>query len=577
VNRRFPLLVAGLALVAAGLALPRGWYDALPWGAELPPQPIKGVTLLQAALVLEGLVLLWIAWRRVVWNPLPASALTGPAPSQDQAGPEARRGWMLLAAVTALGLALRLIRLDADLWLDEITPIRDYAQLPVLEVVATYQRSNNHLLQTLLMKLSLALFGEREWTVRIWAALFGAATVPALYWAARQAVSRGAALAAALLLAVSYHHVFFSQNARGYAGYLLFAVLSAGFLARALREDRFGDWALYVGCLFLGFASQLLTAFVAAAHGLTGLLAVGAVHRRGGPAAPLLARLAAVYAVAGLVVFHLYAAVIPQAYVVAQTTYSRATSGFSGLSLEFLGELARGVAAGFGPGLLLGAVPFLALTAAGFVALWRRHWTLAAALALPELVTAAFLLLQGYSFSPRFFLLAIPLATLCAAQGLWSLAALVARRSAGGDPRLAPRLAAALALLLALGSAAALPSYYRTPKQDYRGSIRYIEDQRRAGDLVVVFGVAEWGYRYYTGRLGVADDAVYRYTRSEAGVDSVIAERGGGTVWFVTTLARDMRLRQPRLAERLRSAEWTLARRFEGTVGDGAVLVWRRG
>lgn len=574
-SRRALLLAAGVALLLAGVLLPRGWYDALPWGPELPPQPIKGVTLLQLAFVLEGLLLVWLGRRDVTWRMLDRTSRPDVPDAPDEALPDARTAGRVLAGITALALVLRLAWLGSDLWLDEITPIRDYLTMPALEVFASYQRSNNHLLQTLWMKAAVAMFGEREWAVRLLPALLGAATVPALYWTARLALSRGAALAAALLLAVSYHHIFFSQSARGYAGYLLFGVLSSGLLVRALRDDRLRDWARYVGALVLGFATQLLTTFVAAAHGLVGLMALWAAWRRGA-ARPLLRRLAAAFAVAGLLVFHLYAAIIPQALVVAQTTYSRATSGYALLSAEFLREVMRGLSAGFGPGLLLGAIPFLAIMAAGFVTVWRRQRLLAAALVLPELVTTAFLLIRGFSFSPRFFLMAVPLAMVCVAQGLWGLAGWLGRRRSPTRPDAAPRIAVALVAAVALASLTALPSYYRTPRQNYRGSIRFVERERRPGDVVIVFGVAESGYRYYTRRLGVADSGAYRYVRSEAAVDSIVAGRGAGAVWFVTTFARDMRLKQPRLAERLRSPEWSERGRFPATVGDGAILVWRR-
>jgi 4-amino-4-deoxy-L-arabinose transferase-like glycosyltransferase len=574
VSRQALLRAVGALLVVVGVTLPRAWYDRLPWGAELPPQPIRGVTLLQLAFVLEGLALLWLARRARSWTALAPAARAPLAPPPADTGEplDGRRATLVLAAITALGLALRLLGLGSDLWLDEITPIRDYLAMPAIEVFASYQRSNNHLLQTLWMKAGVALFGESEWAVRLLPALLGAATVPALYALARQALSRGPALGAALLLALSYHHVFFSQNARGYAGYLLCAALATTFLVRALRDDRFRDWAWYVACLVLAFAFQLLTAFVVAAHAIVGLAALVGVARRGGPARPLAGRLAAVYAVTGLLVFHLYAAIIPQAWVVAGTTYSRATAGFAPFSLEFAREVARGLAAGFGPGLLLGAVPFLALTAAGFAALWRRQWILAGALALPPVVTLAFLIVRGYSISPRFFLLAIPLAMLCVAQGLFGLAGLLARARTAA----VPRVAWGLTLVVALAAAAALPGYYRVPKQDYRGAIAFLEGRRAPGDVVIVFGIAESGTRYYLRRMGVAGAAAYRFTRTEAGVDSLVAARGTGTVWFATTFPRDLRLRAPRLAERLRDTEWTLERRFPGSVGDGAVIVWRR-
>ena len=43
------------ALALVGCLAPRDWYDAIPRSADLPDPPIKGVTLLQISLVIEGL------------------------------------------------------------------------------------------------------------------------------------------------------------------------------------------------------------------------------------------------------------------------------------------------------------------------------------------------------------------------------------------------------------------------------------------------------------------------------------------------------------------------------------------
>ena len=572
-NRTNLLRAAGLALVLLGVFLPRGWYDALPWDPALPPQPIKGVTLLQAAFALEGLLLLWLSTRARLARALTPDELPPIGASLDDTLDARKAGWML-AAITALALVLRLTRVNSDLWLDEIAPVMDYGRLSVLEVIASYQRSNNHLLNTLAVKASVALLGESEWTIRLPAVLLGTATVPALYWVAQTMQPRRAALGAAALLSVSYHHIFFSQNARGYAGYMLFALLSSGCFVRGLREDRLRDWALYVLTILLGFAFQLLTVFVALAHGVVGLVAAALLVRRGRPPLPLLGRLAGVFTAAGVLVFQLYACIIPQAAVVARTTYRTAAAGFRPFSLEFLQELVRGVAAGFGTGLLLGAIPFLLLGAMGFLILLRRQWALAAALVLPEVLTAILFIIRGYPFSPRFFLLALPLAVVCAVQGLWSLTGLLAVWS----PRLvrsSPRLATGLVLLVCVVSALSLRSYYAVPKQDYRGAIRYLESERRAGDLVVVFGNAEKGIEYYAKRLAVPADAGYAYLRTETALDSLIASRPGARVLLATTFLRDIRINYPALYARLRF-DWPRPRIFPGTVGDGALLVWTK-
>ena len=58
---RSPLLILGIALALVGCLAPRDWYDAIPRSADLPDPPIKGVTLLQISLVIEGLGLVWLS------------------------------------------------------------------------------------------------------------------------------------------------------------------------------------------------------------------------------------------------------------------------------------------------------------------------------------------------------------------------------------------------------------------------------------------------------------------------------------------------------------------------------------
>ena len=66
--------------------------------------------------------------------------------------------------------------------------------------------------------------------------LFGLASILALYLFGRQVTSASESLLAAALLTFSYHHVWFSQNARGYTGLLFWTLLSSWLLLRALRN-----------------------------------------------------------------------------------------------------------------------------------------------------------------------------------------------------------------------------------------------------------------------------------------------------------------------------------------------------
>lgn len=577
---RWLLLFAALGVALTAALMPSAWYDALPRQAELPPPPISGVTVLRLVLAMEAAMLLLVVafdWRFV--RMAATSRLAGHAARVEPGDLTARTGAIGLTVITLLALLLRLYHLDRDLWLDEISPIVDYASMSVSQIVGSYLRSNNHLLNTLLLKAMIALFGEHEWSVRLPAVAFGVAGVPALYWCARLALSRRASLGAALLLAVSYHHLFFSQNARGYTAYLCLALFSTRLLVNGLRDDRVRDWLLYVMATVLGFAALLNTAFVLAAQGLVALAVVWRVHRAGGAAMPLLRRVVVVFAIAGLLSAELYAVALPEVYVVISNVYKTQSTGFVFFSWEFAREVLRGVSAGFGSGhlgagALLAAVPFLLVAAAGALAVLKRAWVLAIGLALPGLLTLAFLLVRGLTISPRFFLLWLPLAVLTAVVAIDAGAGWIWR----SRPKRAALVGAATVALLATLSAASLARYYAIPKQPYRAALAYVERERNPDDLVVVVYLAELGMRYYGARAAAPLEQRYRFVRTVPALDSALAERGTGPaaarVWLIVTFERALQMDLPELNARVRSG-WMLQHAFDGTVGDGGISVWR--
>ncbi len=573
---RWLLLVAALGVALAAALMPSAWYDALPRQAELPPPPISGVTLLRLVLLVQAAVLLLVVVRDWRFVRVPArSRLSEHTDREEPNDMTARDGAIGLALVTLLALALRVYHLDRDLWLDEISPILDYASLSVPQIIGSYLRSNNHLLNTLLLKAMIALFGEHAWSVRLPAVAFGVAGVPALYWCARLALSRRASLGAALLLAVSYHHLFFSQNARGYTAYLCLALLSTRALVNGLRDDRLRDWLLYVVATVLGFAALLNSAFVLAAQGLVALAVVWRVHRRGEHAIPLLRRVLVVVSIAAFLSAELYAVAMPEVYVVISNVYKTQSTGFVLFSWEFVREVVRGVSAGFGSGrigagALLAAVPFLLVAAAGALALLRRAWALALALAVPGVLTLTFLLVRGLTISPRFFLLWLPLAVLTAVVAIDAGAAWLWRAAS----KRAAIVGAGIMAALAMVSAASLARYYAIPKQPYRAALAYVEQVRQPDDRVVVVYLAELGMRYYGLRDGAPLKERYRFVRTVPGLDSALAEQRTGQVWLVVTFERALQMDLPELNARVRSG-WTLQHAFDGTVGDGGISVWR--
>ena len=161
----------------------------------------------------------------------------------------------LVAILTIVALVLRIIGLNAGLSFDEILSLVRYIHLPAWEIIGRVGGPNNHILYTLLAHTSIGWFGESAWSIRLPAMVFGVATIPAAYYLGRQLASRNEAFLATAFLAVSYHHIWFSQSARGYTGLLLGTVLVSIFFIRLLTLEKPG----YRPVLAYGIVAALAT------------------------------------------------------------------------------------------------------------------------------------------------------------------------------------------------------------------------------------------------------------------------------------------------------------------------------
>ena len=202
--------------------------------------------------------------------------------------------------------------------------------------------------------------------------------------------------------------MFFSQNARGYTGLFLWGSLGSAFFLRALSSDRLRDWAAYVAAMLLAVATVLYGFFLVAGQVAAAAAVAWTLRRQGKRVAPLAAKLAWVWGTLGLLSFHLYASILPQVYVYLGGVYTRPSVGYAPFSREHAREIVRGISAGFGGGLIPFALVAGVLVAPGLWLFFRWHPIALSVLALPLVLTAAFLLLAGLRFSPRFFLWAVP-------------------------------------------------------------------------------------------------------------------------------------------------------------------------
>ena len=112
------------------------------------------------------------------------------------------------------------------------------------------------------------LFGTGEVGLRSLSALFGTLTVPAAYLAAREFASRRAGVIAALFVALNPLLIWYSQEARSYALFVLFSAWGLYFFARALRDPTPRNLGLWAGASTLALCSHYFAVFPIAAEGL---------------------------------------------------------------------------------------------------------------------------------------------------------------------------------------------------------------------------------------------------------------------------------------------------------------------
>lgn len=481
---------------------------------------------------------------------------------------------MVLALITLLAAALRVYKLDTDLWIDEIGSFQHAMSVTVADLLRTFSSPNQHLMNSLLMRVSVAALGEHDWTIRLPAVVFGIATVPALYWLARPIMKGWQSLAVAFLTAVSYHHIWFSQNARGYSAYLLFCVLATGALWRLLQSPSRWWIVLYAVSAVLGLTSLIITAFVIITHVVLAFAWVMVQHRRAEPVEPAIRRASVAFGITAVISLVIYGPTALELLRVVGSAYTREGTGFRPVSLEFVMETLRGLGAGFGSLALVGAVPFLVLVAIGTLSLMRRGWLIVLSFVLPLGMMAALVVVAGWLTSPRFFILVVPLAFLVAVESLDLVARLLARLvDENRRSRVHGALAAAAVAVCAVALGFGLPRYYAVPKQSFRVAIAAFTATARPGDALVAVYQADRGFDFYTRRLGLTGDGRFYSTRTVAGFDSLGAQLAGRRVVLATTFERAFKVESPELWRRV-EAGWTPIQTLPSTVGYGEITLW---
>ena len=121
---------------------------------------------------------------------------------------------LLVTGLVFIGLSLRIFHLDQPIRLDKSATFLNYVNKGWGQVF-NYTAPNNHVLNTILIKLTTTLWGGHPFVIRLPALLFGTASIPLIYFVCKKL--GGGGYLAALIIAVHPYCILFSTNARGYS------------------------------------------------------------------------------------------------------------------------------------------------------------------------------------------------------------------------------------------------------------------------------------------------------------------------------------------------------------------------
>jgi hypothetical protein len=519
--------------------------------------------------------------------------------STSGAGGFTPRGATLLAVILALGLGLRCVGLSGSLWIDEVDTLVTIVRQPLATIVTSYASENQHPLYSVLAKIAVTAFGETEVALRLPALLFGVLSLWAVARLGRQLLDETTGLLAALLLCVSAHHVWFSQNARGYTGMLLFTVLASSEFLQLLGQPKAGSeegkralrivslrYALFAA---LAAYTHLTALFAFAGHGLVWLLlAIRGQRDAGGgavaedsaaarslvdcePLPPARAGSAALFAMAGAagLALLLHAPLLGD---LADAFAARASGARVQVAKVETWTDPRWLLAAVATSLggawsaVAGLAAALVLMAAGVVSLWRngrRRFVLMHLLA-PPLALLVLLSLRRHLY-PRFFFFEAGFAAIALVRGARISGGFLSCSLPGCKVQRSARWGIALVLAVAAGSAWSLERVFAHPKQDFIGARDFVAARAAAGDARVAVGPA---------KLALPGWYARDWRTADTAAELAAIRAAAATTWLVYTLPEQLAAARPDVWAAVQ-AEFQAVAEFEGSMGGGTVFVAR--
>jgi uncharacterized membrane protein len=365
------------------------------------------------------------------------------------------------------------------------------------------------------------------------------------------------ALFATAVLAFSYHHIWFSQNARGYTGLLFWTILSSWLFVRALEESRPGLWLCYAGSAALGAYTHITMVFVIMGH----FIIYGVIlfnHGRKLSNEGWIGLFCG-FCIAALLIFQLYALVIPQILSnLGEGSRSNVAAWKS--PLWTLSELSKGIKIGFSGSIL--AMAALLVAGAGIWGFIRQNPVVIGLAFIPVFIGATISLAMGHPLWPRFFFFAMGFGVLIVVRGTAILGQLITKL-VGLQSRKSVLIGMALCGGVIFASVLSIPSAY-APKQDYYGALVFVEHNKKLGDAIITVGVnTTFPYRNF-----------YRmsWEQAETTEELKAIESRAERTWLLYTLPLHLQYEYPEMMKSI-ERRYQIVKEFYGTLSGGTIYV----
>ena len=160
----------------------------------------------------------------------------------------------MLLLIIAVGSFLRIYDLGAEsLWADEVISV-DFSSKSVTSIIIQSPFRDNPPFYWVILHYWMIPFGISEVAVRSLSVVLGIGAILITYFIGRELFSQRVGLIAGFLSAISYFHIFYSQEARPYALMLFLSLLSYFFFIKILKQDKKSYYIGYfLANLLLGY------------------------------------------------------------------------------------------------------------------------------------------------------------------------------------------------------------------------------------------------------------------------------------------------------------------------------------